>query len=125
MPRRTCANAARNWAPTRCSTSPMKSKRYWNTASNCARRRGPMTERRSSVDQLVFQGVVSQIAVGRQAHFLHEPGAVGTDGLDAQRKRLGDVAGGFAFRELEEHLEFALRKLLVGRSPFLAIELLR
>jgi len=44
---------------------------------------------------------------------------------DAQGQRLGDVAGGLALGQLEEHLELALGQLLVRRPAFLAIELLR
>ena len=69
-----------------------------------------------SVDQLVLQRVVGQVAVGGQVHLFHQAGAVGADRLDRQRQRLGDVAGGLALGQLEEHLELALRQLLV-RAP--------
>ena len=38
------------------------------------------------VNQLVFQGVVSQIAVGSQAHFFHNARPVSAHGLHAQGK---------------------------------------
>ena len=70
-------------------------------------------EQAESVDQLVLQGVVSQVAVRRKTHLFHHPRPVGADGLDAEREGLGDVASRFTLGKLEENLELALRQLLV------------
>ena len=80
---------------------------------------------RLSVDQPVFQRVIGQIAIGRKGHFFHEPRAIGADGLHTQRQGLGDIASRFALGQLQKHLEFPLRQLLVWRRIVLAIELLR
>ena len=72
-----------------------------------------------SVDQLVLQRVVGQVAVGGQVHLFHQARAVGADGLHTQGQRLGDVAGGLALGELQEDLELALGQLLVRRASSL------
>ena len=62
---------------TRCSTNPMKLRRWWITASSSARAR-------PSVNQAVLERVVGQIAVGREAHFFHQACAVGAHGFHRQ-----------------------------------------
>ena len=58
-----------------------------------------------SVNQAILERVVGQIAVGGQAHLLHQPRAVCAHRLHAERQRLGNVAGSFALGQLQEHLK--------------------
>lgn len=88
----------------------------------CKRGFGKQAE---SVDQLVLQGVVSQVTVRRETHLLHHPRPVGAYGLDAEREGLGDVAGRFTLGKLEKNLELALRQLLVRCHVIWPVQLLR
>src|SRR6478752_6500980 len=101
MQRPTFVNAARSSARTPSSTSRTRSKRWSTTAWPLA---GPAAR---SVDQLVLQRVVREVAVGGEVHLLHQARAVRAHRLHRQGQRLGDVAGGFALGQLQEHLELA------------------
>src|SRR6478735_115363 len=102
----TCAGAARSSVPMPSSTNPTRSTRWSTTAWRWAGRQA--AEAGASVDQLVLQRVVREVAVGGEVHLLHQARAVRAHRLHRQRQRLRDVSGGFALRELQEHLELAL-----------------
>ena len=44
-----------------------------------------------SFNQTMVEGIADQFGSGRELKFVHEPGAIGADGLDAEREGLGDV----------------------------------
>jgi hypothetical protein len=44
-----------------------------------------------SFNQTMVEGIADQFGSGRELKFVHEPGAIGADGLNAEREGLGDV----------------------------------
>ena len=49
-----------------------------------------------SFNQTMVKGIADQFGSGREFKFFQEPGAIGADGLDAERQGLGDVPDGLA-----------------------------
>src|SRR5262245_15250950 len=111
-----------HWAPAACSTSRAKSTPWSSTASrwpsattgsSCDPRRDAGLGRPPGrwrpampvlLDQPVLQRVVRQIAVGLELQLLEHTRAVGTDGLDAQAHRIGQLAHRFATCQAQEYL---------------------
>ena len=46
----------------------------------------------------MVESVADQFGSGRKVKFVQEPGAIGADGLDAEREGLGDVPDGAPLR---------------------------
>src|SRR5882757_1846117 len=81
------------------------------------------------LQQVVLDGVVSDVRVGFHAHLLQYPGAVGADGLHAQEQLGCDFRNTLTFGELAEDLKLAFRQhavpRLAGRTLHAADEHLR
>src|SRR5439155_15452455 len=68
-----------------------------------------------SGDELILHRIVSDIRVRLEVHFFEDTRAIGAHRLHAEKKFLRDFRNALPCGELAEDLEFALRKLRVGR----------